>query len=455
MTYLRNHLSRILLPIGLAALGAVLCVLLVPMEVASVKQQLLGFPDSDALAHQARPWILAALFFLPAFASFVYSLGGTLDRYVARQFAGVFGICLGALLMIWLLMDLTDKIADFRESKHVLQTILNFYVTRSPAVLLLLLPYSLLLALLHSLGKLSTSREIISMIQAGRSVVRITLPLTLAGLLFSLFLSGLNYHLAPTAEGSQDEILATASGKQVIEATQVLHYNPYNRRLWKVGKFPKGYEKGEPLLDVEISTTRRNKSLEHRLTAKRAFWDRDARRWTFEESTVGYFQANQPPVFEVHPEPIIIDSWPETPWQLIRPGLDPANLGIPDLNSWLQANARIGQFADAAPYLTQWHYRWALPFSCLVTVLLATPLGIHFSRRAPVGGIFLAIALSALMLLFTTISLAFGEAGTLRPALAAWLPNLAFALIGLYFFHRRISGQPLHRVLRRFLPSND
>ena len=134
MTYLRNHFSRILLPIGLVALGAVLCALFVPMETESVKQQLLGFPDSDVLAHQARPWILAALFFLPALASFVYSLGGTLDRYVARQFAAVFGICLGALVMIWLLMDLTDKIGDFRESKHVLQTIVNFYVTRSPAV---------------------------------------------------------------------------------------------------------------------------------------------------------------------------------------------------------------------------------------------------------------------------------------------------------------------------------
>jgi len=87
-------------------------------------------------------------------------------------------------------------------------------------------------------------------------------------------------------------------------------------------------------------------------------------------------------------------------------------------------------------------------------VLLATPLGIHFSRRAPGGGIFLAVALSALMLLFSTISLALGESNTLRPALAAWLPNLLFALIGLYLFHRRISGQPIYRTLRNLLPGN-
>jgi lipopolysaccharide export system permease protein len=73
-------------------------------------------------------------------------------------------------------------------------------------------------------------------------------------------------------------------------------------------------------------------------------------------------------------------------------------------------------------------------------VLLATPLGIHFSRRGPRGGVFVAVILSALMLLISNISIALGESGTLRPALAAWLPNLAFTLLGIYLFQQRISN---------------
>ena len=38
--------------------------------------------------------VMAALCFLPALASLLYSLGGTLDRYIARQFIGIFFICL-------------------------------------------------------------------------------------------------------------------------------------------------------------------------------------------------------------------------------------------------------------------------------------------------------------------------------------------------------------------------
>ncbi len=455
MLFSRNHLLRFLLPLALVALGFGLYAFLIPMESAAVKQQIIGFPDSDVQAHHARPMILTALCFLPALASLIYSFGGTMDRYMARQFAGIFGICLAALFTIWLLIDLSDKIGEFRESRHVLHTILLFYGTRLPAVLLLLLPYSLLLSLLYSLGKLSTSREIIAMIQSGRGVVRITLPLITAGVFFSLLCLGLNYHWAPVAEGAVDAILADASGKQANEASNVLYRNAKSRRLWMIGAFPQDYQNNKALLNVEVTTTNADETLSSRLTAKRAFWDRQTRTWSFEEPIIGRFEPGHPTEFQAEPGPLRIKSWSETPWQLIKPGLSAAYLGIPDLNSWLKSNYRNAETTDASPYLTQWHYRWALPFTCLVTVLLATPLSIHFARRGAGGGVFIAVVLSALMLLTSNISLALGEAGTLQPAHAAWLPNVVFTLIGLYLFHRRISGRQIYRYLCRCVPGND
>jgi len=88
-----------------------------------------------------------------------------------------------------------------------------------------------------------------------------------------------------------------------------------------------------------------------------------------------------------------------------------------------------------------------------VTVLLATPLAIHFSRRGPGGGIFLAVVLSAIMLLLSSIILAFGEAGIIHPVAAAWMPNTAFALLAIYLYHRRITGRPIYHILRRLIPN--
>lgn len=454
MSAFRRHIRLITLILALALFGALGSAFLVPIELRSVEQHLHGFPDADVYTHQLRPWILAGLLFIPFIGSLFYALGDTFDRYITRQFLVIFGICCSALLMIWLLLDLGDKISDFQNAKHVLPTIGHFYLQRSPAILMLLLPYSLLLSLLYCLGKLSSSREIIAIIQSGRSLFRITIPLLIAGSLCSLTAIGLNYHWAPTAEGSQDEILAEATGKKAEGVTQVLYRNARDRRLWSIGAFPLGYEKGEPLIDVEITTTLPNHQIESRLFASRAKWDRANRHWTFEKPKVSHHQPNSPPLFTQIKGDLVIDSWQETPWQLIKPGLSAEHLGIPELTTWLNSYTTNPSTGDPAAFLTQWHYRWALPFTCLVTVLLATPLAVHFSRRGPGGGIFLAIVLSASMMLVSTIILAFGEAGTIPPILAAWLPNLCFSLLSLYLFHQRISGKSLRKTIRQLWPQS-
>lgn len=446
----------ILLGLALSVLGGIVLWALLPGELHAIREQLVGFPDSDIAAHRVRPLILAGLCFLPVLAVVAYVTGDTLDRYLTRQFLVIFGICLSAFIMIWLLIDLGDKISDFRDTDSVLGTAAVFYGTRAPAIVLLLLPYSLLLSLLYSFGKLSGQREVIAIIQSGRSVLRMALPMVIAGAFCTLASLGLNYHWAPTADGMQREILAQATGSEPTEASQVLYRSRENNRLWLIGAFPKDYQLGRPLRDVEITISRDDRSLDSRISASSASWNRENRQWIFQNAVTGTFQPGKEPVFVTHDAPLVIDSWTETPWQLIKPGLSPAFLGIPDLNSWLLSYARHPGFADPFPYLTHWHYRWALPFACLVTVLLAAPLSIHFSRRGSGGGVFLAIVLSALMLLSSNVALALGESGLVKPALAAWLPNLLFGSVGIYLFHRRLSGRPIYQTLRNlFVPNDD
>lgn len=454
MNLSRSTFFRIFFPLLLTVLGAIACLWLLPAENIAVQTQITGFPDSDVAAHLVRPNILAALCFLPALAAIAYSLGGTLDRYIARQFLGIFVVCLLALFVVWLLIDIQDNISDFLDSKNVAKTMIGFYSARSSAILLFLLPYALLLSLLYSLGKFSSSREIVAVIQTGRSVPRVTAPLIMAGIFCSLLCLGLNYHWAPTAEGTKDDILNAARGKPIREAKNVLYRNANERRLWFVGMFPQNYEKGAPLLDVEVTLTHPDGSLDSRLIAKRAIWDRIQRTWTFENPEFTRFVPGMPPDTSIPTEPIVRSDWKETPWQLIKPGLPADYLGIPDLNSWLEANAGNELSINPAKYLTQWHYRWALPFTCLITVMLAAPLAIHFSRRGPGGGIFLAVVLSATMLLVSSFSLILGEASILRPGLAAWLPNIFFGAIGFYLFQRRLAGRPIYQCIRSIFPNN-
>ncbi|MEI7955017.1 MAG: LptF/LptG family permease [Verrucomicrobiota bacterium] len=458
MPVFRHLPLRFLLPLACVVLGVGLCVWLMPSELRDIAEQLTGFPDSDVSAHLARPYVLAGLCFLPALAAMVYACGGTLDRHIARHFGNIFFICLASLLLIWMLVDFADNLKSFSKTSSVWLTAAIYYQVRAPAVVLLVLPYALLLSLIYSLGKLSRDREIVAMVQSGRSLIRLTAPLIAAGVWCSLLCLGLNYQWAPTAEGRQSEILDAARGILITEAKHVIYDNLDQHRLWMIGAFPKNYEKGEALLNVEVTNTRADGSLISRLLAKRARWDLKDNSWTFEAPVICHYKTGEAPEFEIPDPPVLRRFWTETPWQLIKPGLAAPYLGIPDLNGWLRANATKHHTPPnknaAAPYLTQWHYRWALPFTCLVTVLLAAPLSIHFSRRGPGGNLFLAIVLSALMIFSTSVFLNFGEAGLLHPALAAWLPNLAFSLLGLFLFHRRIADRSIAQSLLRFFKLN-
>ena len=435
--------------LALAAAGAALCAWLLPGELRVVREHLAGFPDADAAAHGLRPIVLAALCFLPALGACFYALGGELDRYIARQFIHIFCICLGSLLMIWLLIDLSDKVGDLQGAKNIFASLIAVYSAQAPAVLLLLLPYGLLLSMLYCLSQLSASREVIAMIQSGRGIVRITLPLVIAGIICTLFGIGLNYQWAPVAEGRQDEVMAEAKGEVAQEASRVLFNNAPKRRVWMIGAFPHDYQKGAPLKFVEITTSNAQNQIETRLSADSASWDPATRQWTFENATVGTHRESGPPDFKKSDGPLVIDSFEETPMQLIKPGLSAEQLGIPDLNGWLKARAEGLNFADPAPYRTEWHHRWAMPFTCIVSVMLAVPLAVHFSRRGPAGSIILAVGFSAIMLLISTIVLAFGHAGDMSPVVAAWLPNLAFFALGVYLFKQRIHGRPLFKRSRK------
>jgi lipopolysaccharide export system permease protein len=85
-------------------------------------------------------------------------------------------------------------------------------------------------------------------------------------------------------------------------------------------------------------------------------------------------------------------------------------------------------------------------------VLLATPLGIVFSRRGTGGGVAMAVFLSAGMLFLSNVCLSLGDSGLLRPAVAAWLPNVVFGILAIFLFQRRLSGRPIYQTLRKFMP---
>src|SRR5688572_2994735 len=130
-----------------------------------------------------------------------------LDRHILGQFFQAYAYCIAAFVSIWFIFDVSDNISNFLDQRVSRIMILKYYLMQVPQILVTALPLALLLALLFSLGRMSRSNEIVSMLTAGVSLPRILAPLLAAGLLTTGVSTFLNYSLAPHAEYARNTLL--------------------------------------------------------------------------------------------------------------------------------------------------------------------------------------------------------------------------------------------------------
>lgn len=433
--------------------------LLAPFEAASVREHLIGFPDADPRLHGLRPWAVCGLCLVPALGALWYAFASILDRYLFRKTLSAFLIATSALLLLFILMDFQDSMSDIlavfspgeeesgeaisAAAAHPWRFLGAYYTVLLSQTIILLLPFTILLGLLFSLGQLSASREIIAFTQTGRGIFRLLRPLVILGSLLSLLSFFLNFHLAPWAEGYREALLESSQQGTASQANNVMHHNPDDHRLWFIERFP--YD--QTLLEVEIGSMTAEGVLIDRLKASKATWNRETGDWSFSNPRRILARTEPTPIYEEGlPDPLIISGWSETPSQLIQKGLDARYLGIPGLQDWLRLNPDRSNFLTRS-FETQLHYRWAKPWLCLVSVLLAAPLGISFSRRGRGGTVAVAIILSGVMLFSAEIFLAFGDSGQIPSIPAAWATNALFTFLALILIQRRLVGRPIFQTL--------
>ncbi|NOX98162.1 MAG: YjgP/YjgQ family permease [Verrucomicrobia bacterium] len=378
-----------------------------------------------------------------------------MDQYVVRTFLTPFAFTLIGFVAIWLIFDLTDNGPDFAEAKASFNTIIKFYFIQLPQVILFVLPVTLLLSLLYSLSRMSASNELISMLGAGRSMMRVLRPLFIIGLYSSLICLVFKYQWAPRSEGAKVALLQAIHDGEFTEEKRGkkkkrqstrwakfgwMYVNQVDRRTWFVGRVPLDFTK-KNMGSVAIWQFDENQNLLTSWRGKSAFWFFGNRTWKlYNGKTYTYGPDGIPRVQSW--ETLELPGWRETPWKVISASMNPEHLGIPGLTTYLRTNADYDD-KQLAPYRTNWWYCWAEPLSCLVMVLVSAPLGIVYSRRGVLGGVAASIFIFAAMYFLRGTFLAFGQNGQLPPFVAAWATNFIFAGIGaMLLYYRSQNRQP-------------
>ncbi len=371
-----------------------------------------------------------------------------LDRYVLRNFFEPFFICFFGFISIWLIFDLSDNAQEFLSARASFKAIAFFYLTQLPATVLISLPVGLLLALLFSLSRMSRSNEIISMLTAGRSVMRVLLPLLFVGLGATGVCFALNYELAPHAEAIKKVALEQiGSGRRAGEIEPVkghLFRDRMNHRTWYVRQFTPG---SLQLERVHITQQEPDGRITKKWYAQRAVYDPKTRNWVLNRGmTVEFDENGDIATTDNFPDSYRnVPDWTETPWRVGSSRLDPQGLSIPDLREYLRYNADFPP-AQLAPYRATLADRWAVPWTCLIVVFVAAPLGIVYSRRGVLAGVASSIFIFFGMIMMRYLFLALGKGGRLTPELALWIPNALFFAIGIVLLYFRATNRDLPKL---------
>jgi lipopolysaccharide export system permease protein len=368
-----------------------------------------------------------------------------LDRYLLQKFLIPFLYCVAGFLSVWLVWDLSSNLPDFLTGHATLVQLARFYLLQLPSILMLSIPVGLLLSLLYTLTQMSRRNEIISMLTSGRSLLRIFVPFIAVGLGATGLLAVLNHTLAPQAGALRDvmkEEIKTHKKQSRGVINHHLYRNREDRRLWFFTLIDRDRNEA---LRVEIIQQDETGIVKEKWYGEQAVFQPATGSWVLQKARHVTVDGEGNLISSESKPTLEITGWHETPWKIASSMMNPEFLGVPELTDYLRYNAEFPE-VRLAPFLTHWHYRWALPWVCLVVVFIAGPLGVVNGRRGIMGGVAGAIALFAGMIFSSSLFLALGKGDRIPGWVASWGPIAIFLSIGLVLFWLKSTGREMPRL---------
>jgi lipopolysaccharide export system permease protein len=367
------------------------------------------------------------------------------DRYFFRELLTPLAFCLGGFSVLWLADFFFTKIGEMQEHKFQFRDGVEYFLALSPEFFVLALPIALLLALLYALTHHARHNEITALRAAGVSLGRICAPYFVVGFVASVVLFAVNEIAVPRCAKWAEEILtrhvpkiADASAQKIF--TKVAFRNVRANRLWEIGQYD------------AVAVTMINPNVRWELpdgSWKLLFAARAARTngvWIFTNAKLfaqDGARGNLRPALTTNT--LAMPEFDETP-RLIMSEIKfsdarslrasrSADIPLSEMWEYLKIHPHLAG-DDAHWLLTKFHGRLAAPWTCLVVVFIAIPFGAASGRRNLFVGVAGSIFICFAFFLLQNVGLALGEGGHLPGWLAAWLPNLFFAAVGITLMTR-------------------
>jgi len=212
-------------------------------------------------------------------------------------------------------------------------------------------------------------------------------------------------------------------------------YNERDRRKWTIGTFDQ--QRGA-LTNVLVEWAQPGGKIAY-LKADGATWS--GTEWVFFRALTRVFDPANKEQFDFAPAApeLAVAEFKETPEEMwseysinqisARTAAKRAVVALSTLRSYFDLHPELGP-EKRALLMTQFHARIAIPWTCLVVMLIAIPFAAPSGRRNLFVGVTAGLAITFAFFILQRFCLALGTGGHIPPWTAAWLPNLSFAALG-------------------------
>lgn len=375
-------------------------------------------------------WIGRRLRFLKYINPFRYIK--KIDWYIIRKFIGTYFFSIALIISISIVFDVNENLAKFTQYHAPLQAIVfDYYANFIPYFANLFSALFVFIAVIFFTSKLAGNSEIIAMLATGISFRRLLRPYMFTCVL----LAGLSYYLSayviPHGTVIRQNFETMYKNKKKNTAAENVQLQVAPGVIAYIQHYDNNTKRGYGFCLDKFE----NKKLVSHLTAMEVQYDTisDSKyHWKLSNWKIRQLKGLREHITSGASKDSLIQM---EPTDLVYSKGQQETLTSPELKDYISKQIDRGS-ANVVRYQVEYYKRIASSFASFILTIIGASLSAR--KRKGGMGLYLGIglALSFAYIMFQTISSTLAINSGFPPMLAAWLPNIVFAVIAFLCYRK-------------------
>lgn len=349
-----------------------------------------------------------------------------LDLFIVGKFLKTFFFILGAIMLIAIIFDISERIDDFLKrgapfKEIVFDYYMNFIIFYGNLFSSLLI----FIAVIFFTSSMASKSEIVAILSGGVSFYRFLVPYFVAATILASISLYLNHWVLPNANKSR------------VAFEEAYFKNPYRNRDKNIHKqfipgqimYFESYNV-DKLLGYKFSIEQwEDKVLKYKLLSDYAQWDTIMNKWRVYNYTERFLTDEGE---RVRKGARLDSAYSFQPIDFSRRLSNSTQMmDYNELSAYIEDEILKG--SDEVPFhLIEMHQRSSYPFATYILTLI----GVALSSRKVRGGLgfhlALGITIAVVYVLIMKVTTVLATNSGMNPLLAVWIPNMMFGLLSLF-----------------------